>query len=172
LAMIVSEPETLRTRFAETFGQLLEKDSRGRNAEKSVYNYAVRTAESRNIVKRWNNEPFVQLYLGRARAIYSNLRRDDYLKNEIDAKRIKASDLGSLSHPEMAPKKWKKVIEEKIARDQLNQEVLMEATATEEYLCRRCNKRKCTYYELQTRSADEPMTTFVHCLNCGNHWRF
>ena len=34
-----------------------------------------------------------------------------------------------------------------------------------------CGKNKCTYYELQTRSADEPMTTFVSCLNCGNHWK-
>jgi len=170
--MIVSDPEILRARIAEKFGEFLGKDSRGRNAEKSVYNYAVITAESQNIVKRWNNEPFVQLYLGRARTIYANLINNDYLKGEIDAKRIKASDLGSLSHPEMAPDKWRKVIEEKIARDQRNQEVLVEATATEEYQCRRCHKRKCTYYELQTRSADEPMTTFVHCLNCGNHWRF
>eukprot|EP00960_Hanusia_phi_P069093 767000-Hanusia_phi.AAC.4 len=29
------------------------------------------------------------------------------------------------------------------------------------FLCRRCQKRKCTYYQMQTRSADEPMTTFV-----------
>lgn len=170
--MIVSDPDILRARFSETFGQLLGKESRGRNAEKSIYNYAVRAADSQNIVKRWNNEPFVELYVGRVRAIYSNLRRDNFLKTEIDAKRIKASDLGSLSHPEMAPNKWKKVIEDKIARDQLNQEVLVDATATDEYLCRRCNKRKCTFYELQTRSGDEPMTTFVHCLNCGNHWRF
>ena len=30
---------------------------------------------------------------------------------------------------------------------------------------------KCTYYQLQTRSADEPMTTFVTCINCGNRWK-
>ena len=36
--------------------------------------------------------------------------------------------------------------------------------------CGRCKQRKCTSYDLQTRSADEPMTTFVTCLNCGNRW--
>lgn len=32
--------------------------------------------------------------------------------------------------------------------------------------------RKTTYYQMQTRSADEPMTTFVTCVNCGNRWKF
>ena len=32
-------------------------------------------------------------------------------------------------------------------------------------------KKKCTYYQLQTRSADEPMTTFITCLNCNNKWK-
>ncbi|XP_071734360.1 transcription elongation factor TFIIS-like [Rutidosis leptorrhynchoides] len=43
---------------------------------------------------------------------------------------------------------------------------------TDEFKCGRCGKRKCTYYQLQTRSADEPMTTFVTCVNCDNHWKF
>ncbi|KAJ9539815.1 hypothetical protein OSB04_026321 [Centaurea solstitialis] len=43
---------------------------------------------------------------------------------------------------------------------------------TDQFKCGRCQKRKCTYYQLQTRSADEPMTTFVTCVNCDNHWKF
>jgi transcription elongation factor S-II len=34
--------------------------------------------------------------------------------------------------------------------------------------CGKCGKRNCTYNQLQTRSADEPMTTFVMCNECGN----
>ena len=45
------------------------------------------------------------------------------------------------------------------------------SAATDEFKCYKCKKRKCTYYEMQTRSADEPMTTFVTCLNCGNRWK-
>eukprot|EP00439_Symbiodinium_sp_Y106_P042252 s4841_g5.t1 len=31
---------------------------------------------------------------------------------------------------------------------------------------------KTTYFQMQTRSSDEPMTTFVTCLTCGNRWKF
>uniref|UniRef100_A0A5B7A8Y6 Transcription elongation factor n=1 Tax=Davidia involucrata TaxID=16924 RepID=A0A5B7A8Y6_DAVIN len=43
---------------------------------------------------------------------------------------------------------------------------------TNEFKCGRCGQRKCTYYQMQTRSADEPMTTYVTCVNCNNHWKF
>lgn len=44
--------------------------------------------------------------------------------------------------------------------------------STNEFRCGRCKKKECTYYQMQTRSADEPMTTFVTCVNCNNHWKF
>lgn len=43
---------------------------------------------------------------------------------------------------------------------------------TEMFKCGKCKERKCTYYQMQTRSADEPMTTFVTCRNCNNRWKF
>ena len=72
---------------------------------------------------------------------------------------------------EMNRDKWQKLIEEKIKRNKNLTSDDMTA-ATDEFKCYRCKKRKCTYYQLQTRSADEPMTTFVTCLNCGNRWKF
>ena len=44
--------------------------------------------------------------------------------------------------------------------------------STDAFKCGKCKQRKCTYYQLQTRSADEPMTTFVTCVECGNRWKF
>jgi len=42
---------------------------------------------------------------------------------------------------------------------------------TDMYTCRKCREKKCSYYELQIRSADEPMTKFIKCCNCGYEWR-
>ncbi|ORY33014.1 transcription factor S-II, central domain-domain-containing protein [Naematelia encephala] len=48
-----------------------------------------------------------------------------------------------------------------------------ETTAeTDAFKCGKCGARKTTYYQMQTRSADEPMTTFVTCTNCKNRWKF
>ncbi|KAF6242159.1 transcription factor S-II, central domain-containing protein [Scenedesmus sp. NREL 46B-D3] len=44
--------------------------------------------------------------------------------------------------------------------------------STDMFKCGRCKQKKCTYYQMQTRSADEPMTTFVTCVNCGQKWKF
>ncbi|MDP2438361.1 MAG: hypothetical protein Q8P67_21665 [archaeon] len=46
-----------------------------------------------------------------------------------------------------------------------------DAVPVDTFQCRRCKERKVTYYQMQTRSADEPMTIFITCLHCGHHWR-
>ncbi|ORD95161.1 TFS2 [Enterospora canceri] len=40
------------------------------------------------------------------------------------------------------------------------------------FKCSKCKKNKCRYYQMQTRSCDEPMTTFVRCTECGHNWKF
>jgi len=42
---------------------------------------------------------------------------------------------------------------------------------TDEFKCGKCKQRKCSYYQQQTRGADEPMTVFIRCIVCGNRWR-
>lgn len=37
--------------------------------------------------------------------------------------------------------------------------------------CGKCKQHKVDYYQKQTRGADEPMTCFCTCLNCGHRWR-
>ena len=85
----------------------------------------------------------------------------DFPKNQYK-KFIKDVVFGTLERTDL--------IEEKIKRDQNEGKVDLSA-ATDEFYCFRCKKRKCSYYQMQTRSADEPMTTFVTCLLCGNNWR-
>jgi len=47
-----------------------------------------------------------------------------------------------------------------------------EGTKSELIKCGGCGKSNTTYHQAQTRSADEPMTTFVLCNECGKRWKF
>ncbi|XP_055328990.1 DNA-directed RNA polymerase III subunit RPC10-like [Paramacrobiotus metropolitanus] len=40
-----------------------------------------------------------------------------------------------------------------------------------ESTCPKCNHKRAYYHQMQTRSADEPMTIFYKCVSCGNQWR-
>jgi transcription elongation factor S-II len=146
------------------------------NIEKGIFNYSIKKAKQTNIVRKWENKYFVQIYTDRVKTIYFNLNSNvsscnNELIEKIKNKVIKARDLTFMNHQEMNRKKWEKLIQEKIKRDKnLTSDNL--AASTDEFKCYKCKKRKCTYYQLQTRSADEPMTTFITCLNCGNRWKF
>ncbi|KAF3820211.1 hypothetical protein GH733_015720 [Mirounga leonina] len=63
-------------------------------------------------------------------------------------------------------------------RNAMTQEAIREhqmaktgGTTTDLFQCSKCKKKNCTYNQVQTRSADEPMTTFVLCNECGNRWK-
>ncbi|KZT65521.1 transcription elongation factor [Daedalea quercina L-15889] len=69
--------------------------------------------------------------------------------------------------------------ERKAADKKIKEENLFKALGAEEvqaetdaFQCSRCKQRKCRYRQAQTRSADEPMTTFVTCTVCNNRWKF
>jgi DNA-directed RNA polymerase subunit M/transcription elongation factor TFIIS len=75
-----------------------------------------------------------------------------------------------MTHQELNPEHWKEYIERKIKRDSSKYTTNIEAS-TDMFTCKKCKSKKCTYYELQTRSADEPTTVFITCLDCGKHWK-
>ena len=51
-----------------------------------------------------------------------------------------------------------------------SQLAIKEGTTTKLLKCGKCKKNNCTFFEMQTRSADEPMTVFVTCNECGNRY--
>jgi transcription elongation factor S-II len=137
--------------------------------ERGVYNYTLKESTNRKVVKKWDNPYFMQIYIDRMRSIYINLKNDDLLE-QIKNGTIKSQNVAFMTHQEMKPEKWETMIQEKIKRDKNKFETTIEA-ATDTFKCRKCHSNKCTYYQMQTRSADEPMTTFVTCIECGNRWK-
>ncbi|KAI7834630.1 transcription factor S-II, central domain-containing protein [Kickxella alabastrina] len=114
-------------------------------------------------------------YKSKIRSLCLNLRdkKNPDLRNSVVLGIITPKHLCNMTSEEMAPK------ELQMAIDKMNQENLADARApiaevseTDMFRCGRCGNRRCTYYQMQTRSADEPMTTFVTCVVCTNRWRF
>ena len=173
--MKVTNPEIFRQHIRDQFNIFISNTDKLINLEKGIYNNTIRTAKRLRIVRKWDNNNFVLLYLNTYQTLMRNLNPEssignDYLLDKIKNGDIAAHKVAFMNAREMFPEKWKTLVEEKIKRDNnMYKENL--ASATDEFKCYKCKKRQCTYYQLQTRSADEPMTTFVTCLNCGNNWK-
>ena len=50
-------------------------------------------------------------------------------------------------------------------------EVSNNLAISDAYQCHKCGESRTQSIQMQTRSADEPITTFIRCLICGNCWR-
>ena len=143
--------------------------------EKSILDYTISMSINRQNIIDWNDKQFVQLYLNKSRSLVANIKKDSYIKNTMFLEKIKENKfdvekLASLNCQEIFPEHWKNFLDEKYKKEKLMYEDDVQAN-TDMFKCGRCKQNKCTYYELQTRSADEGMTTFITCLTCGNRWK-
>ena len=59
-------------------------------------------------------------------------------------------------------------IERKVVSDVLGQD--WDNAPKIETVCPKCSHRIACYFQIQIRSADEPMTTFYKCMKCGSQW--
>ncbi|KAG2427388.1 hypothetical protein HYH02_014608 [Chlamydomonas schloesseri] len=115
-------------------------------------------------------------YKAKARSLCFNLKdaKNPDLRERVLSGSVPPEALVRLSAEEMASdeqKKKNRELKEWLAKEAVRGGTSAAAT-TDMFQCGRCKQRKTTYYQLQTRSADEPMTTFVTCMNCGQRWKF
>jgi transcription elongation factor S-II len=75
-----------------------------------------------------------------------------------------------MEHKDLYPELWENlIIRNRKKMDALSENNLDNISSM--FTCSRCKKNKCVHFQLQTRSADEPTTVFVTCLNCGKNWK-
>tara|TARA_X000000950_G_C13598129_1_gene530207 strand:+ start:185 stop:712 length:528 start_codon:yes stop_codon:yes gene_type:complete len=173
--MIVTNSETFRTNITKRINEYIKNDALSQNIEKGIYNFAIKASKNKKVVKKWDNEYFVQIYIDRFRSIWNNTNPkiknyNKQLLSDIKSGKITPKRLESITHQEMNFEIWQSIIEDKIKREKSLVEDGMSA-ATDEFVCGKCKNRKCVYYQIQIRSSDEPMTTFVSCLVCSNRFK-
>lgn len=89
-------------------------------------------------------------------------------RNLLLEKKINPSHVAFMSPAQIHPDKWKMIIQKKEYMEEREKNMAF----SDQYKCRKCGEAKCKITQAQTRSADEPMTTFVFCLVCHNTMKF
>lgn len=109
------------------------------------------------------------------RSRVANLRdvKNPNLRTNFLVGAITPARLAVMTAEEMASDEIKQ-LREQFKKEAINDAQLatVQGTKTDLLKCGKCKKCNCTYNQVQTRSADEPMTTFVLCNECGNRWKF
>jgi transcription elongation factor S-II len=142
--------------------------------EKLIFDKAFQTANKNHVRKVWSFNPFCEMYNAVARRLIGNLNPTSYVKNKalwerFHHKELTLEQITNQNYYELSPDVWQPMVDRQAKRERVQLEGDF-SRATDKWQCNNCKMRKCTYYELQTRSADEPMTIFIHCLNCGKRW--
>jgi transcription elongation factor S-II len=178
ISKATSTEKTYRTHISECIKKQLGKVLKApvqAKLEEIILAVSIKEAKAKYVNKHFDNSLFQICYMSAARRILSNLNQDSYVKNTHLLSRILQGHLSIEHLADMAITDYAPAIYGPL-REQMNlrEQHLLEgnkAMATDLFKCGRCHKRECTYYELQTRSADEPMTKFITCVNCGSHWK-
>jgi transcription elongation factor S-II len=148
------------------------------NIEKSIFNYTLTSSISHN----WDTL-FQNKYIGNSVRVYSNLNPDSILKNinliqRLFNNEIKEFDIVNLSPEKIFPERHKEIVDIIVANTPKEApKIEIKDMPDGQHKCGYCASQKkdaykTTHYQLQTRGADESLTTFVQCVQCNKRWRY
>lgn len=115
-----------------------------------------------------------EAYKSKIRSLYQNLKNkaNASLRTRVLTGEITAEGFIQMSHEE--PKSVERREEDKKLETEnmrAAQAPQAEKSVSSSLTCSKCGQKKVSYTQAQTRSADEPMTTFCECMNCGKRWK-
>lgn len=161
------------TRISEIL-DLPKTDTKCINLEVSIHNWAINRSTSCSDVPASDNHRHVNRYKTKFLEIQKCLKQSPTLKNDILTGRLKTYDVVNMPPNKLWPGgPMAREMDASSKRDEMKQ--FNAARDDKDYKgafrCGKCKQWKTTYYEMQTRSADEPMTVFVTCHVCDAHWK-
>ncbi len=158
-------------KLSEIFEETLPK-----SIEQNIYNHTIRQAKIKCIERSWDCSAFVKEYKTHYLRIYYNVttnKNASDIKHLVSIGKIKPERLVTMTPRELYPElyeeydlKTKKLLEYNSLANKKN--LGYESIIT----CGKCKSKEVEYYQIQSRSADEPMTNKCLCLNCGHRFKF
>jgi DNA-directed RNA polymerase subunit M/transcription elongation factor TFIIS len=144
----------LRTLVIERFGSP--------EIETAILHRCVSDARKWFVDIDWDNRAFLEMYRSRAMSLYQVRKLMTTLTPE---------EFANTTEVDRHPERWSDLLKDAAEKDKARHN--RKTTANVLMYCSGCKKKTpCDYYQVQTRSADEPMTTFVTCLECDKRWKF
>ncbi|RLN97377.1 hypothetical protein BBJ28_00018352 [Nothophytophthora sp. Chile5] len=123
-------------------------------------------------------------YMAKFRQLSFNLKKNGVLRQSLLDDMVSGDQLIAMTAEELATEEKRSEIkklrddafqEARLDWAEANHDKIQKQCGTEGtkglFTCGRCKSSKTSNTQKQTRSADEPMTVFVHCHNCGNRWK-
>ncbi len=168
--------EDVRAKVAARFAETLGNESLGKKLEIVLWNYVLKSCQADQYPLEWSGaltKSVRERYTTRAIGLdIYNLRTNETLRAKIISGELPLKKFISMNAFEMNPELWDPIFERKAAKA-LRQQARVDPDTMPDGLleCRRCRSKKTTYFQMQTRSADEPSTIFAHCLRCDNRWK-
>lgn len=161
----------MRQYAVEKMSEYLGNPGMSKNIEKSIYNKVVRDSENPS----WEDQNFRMHYKHKILGILRLLKNPKCnLKKRLLEGEVTSKEIGSMDPAKLFPGGPYDLMKNELIIKE-NKKILASDTtkiADGMFTCGKCKSKKTHYYQMQTRSADEPMTTFVSCLNCSNKWKF
>jgi len=171
--------EKVRQKLLEAFGAAEEIEAKdgSQKSEEGMRDPVVLAAE---IDEALNAElPRKEEYMAQARSILYNLKdkKNPTFRFKVMVGFYKPSEIPKLGAEDMASdeKNAERAKQRKYAMEEIQSDWALkngQIRLTGMFTCGKCKGVKTTYFQMQTRSSDEPMTTFVSCLTCNNRWKF
>lgn len=166
-----SQMSAIRTLAKKKLFEFLKDETLVHNMEKSIFNKAVTTVQHPD----WKNEKFRSMYRNLVANMCGVMRNEKSLiVHRLKTRELKASRIAQMNPDELWPDGPHALCKHNLEKLEKSRLLASDPTQVADgvFQCKKCKSMKTTYYQMQTRSADEPMTTFVSCLNCNNNWKF
>lgn len=145
-----------------------------------------RAGEVETAIDSWS-KGIKQTYTEKVRSLVFNLKKNGHLRDQVILGQVSPDLLPKMTTEALQTEEKKEASDATVKKlqdsrrldwDQANEGKINDMCGIKGdmlnaslFTCSRCKSIKTTSTQKQTRSADEPMTVFVFCLNCGKRWK-